>query len=86
LLRIVAGIQPEEAGFGKVRIEPHLGALKHVEAGTPTPHGMVEVKYTRVGAGLDAEVTLPTGVHGELVWEGEAVELHGGEQTVEMRK
>ena len=69
-----------------MRIEPHLGTLKHVEAGEPTPRGMVEVKYTREAEGLEAEVTLPAGVKGELVWEGKTVELHGGEQKVEIRK
>jgi alpha-L-rhamnosidase len=82
LLTIVAGIRPAVAGFEKVRIEPHLGALQHVEAGMPTPKGMIEVKYTRVGDGVEAEVRLPEGVSGELVWEGKVVEVHGGEQKV----
>jgi alpha-L-rhamnosidase len=82
LLTIVAGIQPESAGFAKVRIEPHLGVLKYLEAGMPTPRGMVEVSYARSDEGLEAEVTLPVGVTGELEWEGKVVELHGGEQRV----
>jgi hypothetical protein len=82
LLRIVAGIQPEEAGFSKVQIAPHLGALKRVEAGMPTARGMIEVKYVREKDGLQAEVTLPEGVTGEIVWEGKSVELQAGEQKV----
>jgi hypothetical protein len=82
LLRIVAGIRPGSPGFATVRIEPHLGALKHVEAGVPTPRGMIEVRYTWVGDALEAEVTLPEGVTGELVWEGKTVPLRGGEQRV----
>lgn len=86
LLTIVAGIRPVQAGFGTVRIDPHLGYLKNVEAGLPTVHGMIEVKYTRVGDGLEAEVTLPEGVTGELVWEGKETELHSGKHEVKMMK
>jgi alpha-L-rhamnosidase len=86
LLKIVAGIQPEGAGFAKVRIEPHLGALKRLEAGMPTPRGMVEVSYARSGEGLEADVTLPVAVTGELEWEGKTVELHGGKQRVVVKR
>ena len=82
LLRVVAGIRPASPGFAMVRIEPHVEALKHVEAGVPTPRGMIEVKYTRVEGGLEAEVTLPEGVTGELVWGGKTMPLRGGEQRV----
>jgi len=86
LLAIVAGIRPVQAGFGTVRIEPHLGYLKNVEAGLPTVHGMIEVKYTKMGDGVEAEVTLPEGVTGELVWEGKETELHSGKQEEKMMK
>ena len=87
LVRIVAGIRPGSAGFGTVRIEPHLMNMPRVvEAGIPTPQGMVEVKYVVVASGLEADVKLPEGVTGELVWEGKRVELHGGEQKVEVQE
>ena len=86
LVRIVAGIAPAEPGFAKVRIAPHLLYLTRVEAGLPTPRGMIEVKYVVVASGLDADVKLPEGVTGELVWEGKRVELHGGEQKVEVQE
>ena len=86
LVRIVAGIAPAEPGFAKVRIEPHLLYLQNVEAGLPTPRGMIEVKYVVVASGLEADVKLPEGITGEFVWEGKRVELHGGEQKVEVQK
>lgn len=87
LLRIVAGIQPGSAGFATVRIEPHLMNMPRVvEAGVPTPHGMIEVKYTHAAEELEAEVTLPEGVTGEFVWEGKTVPLRGGEQRVVMHR
>jgi alpha-L-rhamnosidase len=82
LLTIVAGIRPESAGFGKVRIAPHLAGLQHVEAGMPTPRGIVEVRLRNGAKGLEGEVTLPAGVSGELEWAGKKVGLHGGEQEV----
>lgn len=84
LLTIVAGIRPESTGFGRVRIAPHLAGLKHVEAGMPTPRGMVEVRFTNGAEGLEGEVTLPAGVNGDLEWAGKKVELHGGEQKVKV--
>ena len=84
LLTIVAGIRPSGPGFGTVRIEPHLSWLTHVKAGMPTPRGMIEVSYTRTGTGIDAELTLPSGVSGELVAQGQQVELHEGKQTLRL--
>jgi alpha-L-rhamnosidase len=82
LLTIVAGIQPQTPGFAKVRIAPELGSLQKLEAGMPTPHGMISVNYVRAPEGLRAEVTLPEGVTGKLEWGGKEVELHGGEQKI----
>jgi len=82
LLTIVAGIRPKTAGFDSVAIEPHLGALKHVEAVFPTPRGAVEVKYRRAPSGLEAEVVLPAGVSGDLIWNGQEEHLQPGQHTV----
>ena len=81
LLRIVAGIRPAAAGFGRVEIAPHLGALKEVKAAMPVLQGMVEVKYVRSGDGVEATVNLPEGVSGDLVWKGKRISLHGGENV-----
>lgn len=82
LLTIVAGIHAGAPGFASVRIEPHLGSLQHVEAAMPIWQGSVRVRYDHAGAGVQAEVTLPEGVSGELVWKGRSWALHGGEQRV----
>ena len=83
-LRIVAGIRPGSAGFEKVVIEPHLGALKNLRAGMPIPQGMVEVEYEGGAAGVAAKVQLPEGTSGELVWKGQALALKSGQQTVNL--
>jgi len=82
LLTTVAGIRPRAAGFQTVTIEPHLGALQHVEAALPTPKGMVEVKYRRVSNGVEARISLPAGTSGKLIWKGHEAMLREGEQNL----
>jgi len=81
-LTIVAGIRPASAGFESVAIDPHLGALNHVEAALPTPKGMVEVKYRRVSSGIEAHIAMPAGMTGALTWKGQQTILRQGEQTL----
>jgi len=83
LLSLVAGIRPNTPGFETVNIEPHLGTLKHVRAGLPIPKGEVKVELTRVSSGIEAHVTLPTGISGEFVWKGQKSVLHEGEQNLQ---
>ena len=85
LLTIVAGIRPRTAGFESVEIEPHLGALKHVEAALPTPKGTVEVKYRRASNGIESQISLPAGMSGGLIWHGRETRLREGQQTVVLR-
>ncbi len=78
LLTIVAGIRPGAPGFKRVRIEPHLGALDHLDAGMPHPAGEIAVSYRRRAGGWRAVVGLPSGLSGELVWHGERHDLVPG--------
>ena len=84
LLTIVAGIRPKSAGFEKVLVEPHLGGLKQVQASLPTEKGLVAVQYAQGAKGTEAEVTLPQGVAGELVWKGRKISLHSGTQNLNL--
>ena len=63
LSRHVLGIEPVEAGFGKVRIEPHLGALDWAEGSFPTPYGVIEVRHEKLADGsVKSQVKLPKGM------------------------
>jgi alpha-L-rhamnosidase len=86
LLTIVAGIHPETPGFSRVRITPELGTLHKLEAAMPTPHGMIVVKYALTAKGLAADVTLPEGVTGTLVWAGKETQLHAGNQPIALTR
>ncbi len=82
LLTIVAGIRPKSAGFRTILVEPHIGPLKHVRAALPIPKGVVEVEYNRVANRVEAQIKLPPGVSGELIWKGRKSALHEGEQRL----
>ena len=87
LLRIIAGIQPASSGFATVRIEPHLLNLPpHIEAGMPTPKGMLEVKYTTGAQGLQADLTLPPSMTGNFIYNGQTISLHPGPQILQLNK
>ena len=83
-MTLVAGIRPKTPGFESVTIEPHLGSLKHVQAGLPIPKGEIKVEFSRVTSEIAAQVTLPLGVSGELVWKGQRSTLHEGEQKLQL--
>ena len=83
LLATVLGVRPASPGFRTVRIAPALGPLRRAEGRIPHPSGDIEVKFSRERrGGLDAEITLPRGLPGELVWQGQRRPLHGGRQTI----
>jgi alpha-L-rhamnosidase len=85
LLTIVAGIKPAAPRFARVRIEPHMGPLRRLDAALPHPKGLIAVSYRRSGEGVDAVVTLPEGLHGDFVWRGRARPLSGGRQVLVVR-
>lgn len=84
LLATVAGIEPASPGFATVRIEPHLGQLKHAQAVMPHPAGEIRASYERMGDRLKATLVLPAGVSGDFHWRGHTVPLHAGEQKLEL--
>jgi alpha-L-rhamnosidase len=81
LLTVVAGIHPDAPGFARVRIEPHLGKLHEIHAAMPHVGGDIETAYTSDGKGWVATITLPSGLDGTLVWQGQDLPLHAGRQT-----
>jgi hypothetical protein len=80
LLTIVAGVQPAEPGFARVRIAPHLGTLTALSAIVPTAKGDVSVRYDKQGEKVDATIMLPPNVTGTFVWKGRAIPLQAGSQ------
>lgn len=81
LFRTVLGIDSDAPAFDKVRIEPHLGAIKKISGQMPHPQGTIAVSYQVKGKRLQAEITLPTGVTGQFIWHDKSYPLHGGQQS-----
>ncbi len=84
LLTIVAGIRPKTPGFATVSIQPHLGSLQRLSAAIPHPKGVIEAEYSRHAAGVEARITLPIGLSGELLWRGKSYDLHEGKQQLNL--
>jgi hypothetical protein len=84
-LRSIVGVDSTGPRFSRVGITPHLGALTEVSGRVPHPKGFVDVVLKRSGDALDATITLPEGVSGDLFWKGKRYPLQPGAQTVTPR-
>jgi hypothetical protein len=82
LFRTVLGIDSAAPGFKRVIIRPFVGKLTRVSGSIPHPDGEVSVSLVHVDARLEAEVKLPGGVTGELVWKGVRRPLKSGTNKI----
>jgi GNAT superfamily N-acetyltransferase len=83
LLATVLGVRPSSPGFRTVRIAPSLGSLRRAEGRVPHPLGDIEVQLVREGErGFRADVTLPRGLSGDLVWHDHRRPLRAGHQII----
>ena len=85
LYRTVLGIDSAAPGFARVRIEPHLGAIREIGGQIPHPAGAVSVHYKVKGKTLQAEVTLPEGVDGVFRSGGRDYPLHAGKNEFKIQ-
>ncbi len=83
LFRTVLGIDSAAPGFRRVLIRPFLGKLNQASGAIPHPKGEIAVNLAKRGGTLQAEVTLPPGVDGEFVWNGERKPLSSGANRLE---
>lgn len=84
LLTVVAGIRPDAPGFRKVRIEPHLEGLHHLDVSMPHPGGTIHVLYEMKDGRWTSNITLPSGLDGKLSWKGQSWDLHAGSQHLSL--
>lgn len=83
--RTVLGIDSAAPAFRKMRIAPHLGDIKEIGGSMPHPDGTVSVSYKRKGKnGIKAAITLPEGVSGTFVWNGNETVLKPGENSINL--
>jgi len=85
MYRMVLGIRPASPGFRKVLITPNLGKLHQASGCVPHPKGDICVSYQLDARGkLKAEISLPEGVDGKLIWNGKEKNLRGGKQMIDL--
>ncbi len=78
LYRIVAGIDAAAPGFNKIKIEPHLGALKNISASIPHPKGNIAVSYIFENGKWIATISIPEGTSGVFLWKQKEYVLKEG--------
>src|SRR6185295_13836749 len=62
----------------RVIIRPFLGGLTRAKGAIPHPRGEIAVSLALAGGRLEAEIGLPEGVDGDLVWGGARRALPSG--------
>lgn len=83
LLSTVCGVTPLSNGFKSVKIAPHLGHLDFIQGVMPHPSGDIRVNLKKDKNKLKGDIELPTGIHGEFIWEGEKISLKAGKNKIE---
>lgn len=80
LMRSIVGIRPEEGGWDRIIVQPHLGGLSDLEGEASTPKGLVKFSYRYEDGIWNYRVCIPTGTTGCLITpEGKRTDLAGEE-------
>jgi len=80
--RVVLGIDSDAPGFGKIRINPHLGSMQEVGGEIPHPKGNVAVSYKLDKKNWNINIVLPLSTSGVLVWKAKNYALKAGENSL----
>jgi hypothetical protein len=81
--RTVLGIDSAAPGFSRVLVQPHLGPLKKASGLVPHARGPIQVEYAVTDTGaLDAVISLPAPLTGELEWRGQRHALASGDNRI----
>ena len=83
-LATICGVEPAEAGFRSVKIEPHLGCLNRVEGKIPHPLGNISIILERENKGINGKIVLPEGLSGRFIWNKQTLVLHSGQNLIDL--
>jgi hypothetical protein len=78
IFRTILGIDSDDIGFSKVKIEPHLGQLTDISGSIPHPKGEISVSYKLEKGKWKIQIELPKTITGKLVWKAKTIELKEG--------
>lgn len=76
--RIVLGIDSDAPGFNKIKIEPHLGALRNISGEIPHSNGKIAVKYHYLNDHWNITIDLPGKTSGRFLWNNKQYSLKAG--------
>ncbi len=83
---LICGIEPLAPGFKTVRIAPQMGELKWIEGTMPHRFGEIKVNLKQSkNKKISGDVTLPIGLSGTFVWEGEELNLKSGSNKIKVK-
>lgn len=80
--RTILGVDSEEPGFSKIKIEPHLGDIKVIGGEIPHPNGKIVVNYKLKHDKWHININLPLKTTGKLIWKGQTYLLKAGANTL----
>ncbi|SDD75693.1 alpha-L-rhamnosidase [Mucilaginibacter pineti] len=79
--RTVLGIDSYAPGFGKIKVEPHLGTITKISGSIPHPNGNISVAYALKNNRWKININLPQETSGILVWKAKRYDLKGGNNS-----
>jgi len=82
--RTILGIDSDAPGFGKIKIEPHLGDLKNISGSIPHPNGTVAASYKLENNKWKIVIDLPKNTDGYLLWKEKKYPLKTGNNTFDL--
>nr|MCU0450113.1 hypothetical protein [Bernardetiaceae bacterium] len=78
------GIRPLKPGYAEVEIAPQLGDLEELALTNYTVRGSIEVAFQQKAGKLTADIRLPEGITGALVWKNTRHTLKTGANQMEI--
>jgi hypothetical protein len=82
--KTVCGIKPTAPGHRKIEIKPSFGELTKIDAIYPHHLGDITISLTKNGSAIEGEITLPTEMEGEFVWNSKKINLKTGKQKISL--
>ncbi len=74
----ILGVRPSSLGFATAEIRPQLGDMKSANGRLVHPRGFIEVNYQVEGDFLKSTITLPDGISGTFLHNGQELPLLPG--------
>ena len=83
--RTLLGIDSDAPGFGRVKIEPHLGIITDISGEIPHPRGKISVRYLKKNNQWATEINLPEKTTGTFIWKKKTYPLKPGVNNLQVQ-